>query len=130
MVKMLNAVSGGLGFSSVPKAERSRAHWAEASGLASAIETQATVRAPLPGPGAFRWCADNGEQAQPDVASPTAPSATVARKAAAALKDRRRTRLFFVAFMVTSRCVVVGTAISEIQLPARPQPKASANSNA
>ena len=41
MVKMLNAVSGGLDFSFVPEAERTWAQWEEAAGLASAIADQA-----------------------------------------------------------------------------------------
>jgi hypothetical protein len=51
IVKMLNAVSGGLDFSSVPEAGRHRAQWAEAAGLASgitatALEIVATGMAP------------------------------------------------------------------------------------
>ena len=58
--------------------------------------------------------------------------AAVANAAVTVLKKRRRTSFLslFAVSMVTSGCAVVGAVISEIQLPASMQPKASPNSNA
>jgi hypothetical protein len=58
--------------------------------------------------------------------------AAVANTAVTVLKNRRRTSFLslFAVSMVTSGCAVVGAVISEIQLPASMQPKASPNSNA
>src|SRR5467141_3604428 len=58
--------------------------------------------------------------------------AAVANAAVTVLKKRRRTSFLslFAVSMVTSGCAVIGAVISEIQLPASMQPKASPNSNA
>jgi hypothetical protein len=67
-------------------------------------------------------------QAQPDVASPTAISATVARKVEPSLASRPA--CVFVASIETSVHVLAVREELSIQLLAKPQPKASANSNA
>lgn len=68
-------------------------------------------------------------QAQPDVASPTAISATVARKVDTSVASRPAC-VFVVASIETSVHVLVECEGLLIQLLAKPQPKASANSNA
>lgn len=68
-------------------------------------------------------------QAQPDVASPTAISATAARKVDTGVASRPAC-VFVVASIETSVHVLVECERLLIQLLATPQPKASANSNA
>jgi hypothetical protein len=68
-------------------------------------------------------------QAQPDVASPTAISATVARKVETRLASRPAC-VFFAASIETSMHVLLEREDISIHVLAKPQPKAGANSNA
>lgn len=68
-------------------------------------------------------------QAQPDVAIPQATSAAVARKVERAIFTARLTFILFAASIGASRVMACELELL-IPLLARPQPKASANSNA
>jgi hypothetical protein len=81
------------------------------------------------GGGGGRVASGDLRQAQPDVASPAAISATVARKVETSLASCPA-RVFVVAFMETSVHVLAVREELIIQLLAKKQPKASANSNA